>query len=109
MESSGVSPRDRRTRERLPFFLGRPPPNNSSVERRDAVIAILVTTNEPFAAWPTTFSERDAARVVTLVDRLMHRAEIVTIAGDSYLLREAEERRRERASARKRKKEAPKV
>ena len=46
---------------------------------------------------------------MTLVDRLMHRAEIVTIDGDSYRLREAEERQRERASARKRKKEAPKM
>jgi DNA replication protein DnaC len=67
----------------------------------------LLTTNKPFAEWPTTFP--NAACVVTLVDRLMHRAEIVTIDGDSYRLREAEERQRERASARKRKKEAPKV
>lgn len=44
----------------------------------------------------------NAACVVTLVDRLMHKSEIVTIDGDSYRLREAEERQRERASARKR-------
>ena len=36
------------------------------------------------------------------MDRLMHKSEIVTIDGDSYRLREAEERQRERASARKR-------
>lgn len=67
--------------------------------------SILLTTNKPFAEWSTTFP--NAACVVTLVDRLMHRAEIVTIDGDSYRLREAEERQRERAAARKRKKAAP--
>jgi len=60
---------------------------------------ILLTTNRPFAEWPTTFP--NASCVVTLVDRLMHRSEIVTIDGDSYRLREAEERQRERAAARK--------
>lgn len=68
--------------------------------------SILLTTNRPFAEWPTTFP--NASCVVTLVDRLMHRSEIVTIDGDSYRLREAEERQRERAAARKRKKEHPK-
>jgi len=67
--------------------------------------SILLTTNKPFAEWSTTFP--NAACVVTLVDRLMHRAEIVTIDGDSYRLREAEERQRERAAARKRRKAAP--
>ena len=38
--------------------------------------------------------------MVTLDDRLMHRAEIVTFDGDSHRLREAEERQRERAAAR---------
>jgi DNA replication protein DnaC len=65
--------------------------------------SILLTTNKPFADWPTTFP--NAACVVTLVDRLMHKSEMVTIDGDSYRLREAEERQRERAAARKRKKD----
>jgi DNA replication protein DnaC len=65
--------------------------------------SILLTTNKPFAEWPTTFP--NAACVVTLVDRLMHKSEMVTIDGDSYRLREAEERQRERAAARKRKKD----
>jgi len=34
--------------------------------------SILLTTNKPFAEWPTTFP--NAACVVTLVDRLLHRA-----------------------------------
>jgi len=67
--------------------------------------SILLTTNKPFAEWPTTFP--NAACVVTLVDRLMHKSEIVTIDGDSYRLREAEERQRERAAVRKRRKESP--
>jgi DNA replication protein DnaC len=46
----------------------------------------------------------NASCVVTLVDRLMHKSEIVTIEGDSYRLREAEERQRERAASRKRRK-----
>jgi hypothetical protein len=49
----------------------------------------------------------NAACVVTLDDRLMHRAQIVTIDGDSYRLREAVERQRERAATRKRTKEVP--
>jgi DNA replication protein DnaC len=65
--------------------------------------SILLTTNKPFAEWPTTFP--NAACVVTLVDRLMHKSEIVTIDGDSYRLREAEERQRERSATRQRKKD----
>lgn len=65
--------------------------------------SILLTTNKPFAEWPTTFP--NAACVVTLVDRLMHKSEIVTIDGDSYRLREAEERQRERSATRKRRRD----
>ena len=61
--------------------------------------SILLTTNKPFAEWPTTFP--NAACVVSLIDSLIHKSEIVTIDGDSYRLREAEERQRERAAARK--------
>jgi hypothetical protein len=40
--------------------------------------------------------------VVTLVDRLLHRAELVVIEGDSYRLREAKERQQRRTVERKR-------
>jgi len=40
------------------------------------------------------------ACVVALVDRLVHRSEILTIAGDSYRLKEAQERAAQRASRR---------
>lgn len=66
---------------------------------------IVLTTNKPFAEWPSVFP--NAACVVTLVDRLLHRAELVAIEGDSYRLREAQERQQRRSSSRRRSKEAP--
>jgi DNA replication protein DnaC len=67
--------------------------------------SIVLTTNKPFAEWPSVFP--NAACVVTLVDRLLHRAELVLIEGDSYRLREAQERQQRRASSRRRTKETP--
>jgi DNA replication protein DnaC len=67
--------------------------------------SIVLTTNKPFAEWPSVFP--NAACVVTLVDRLLHRAELVAIEGDSYRLREAQERQQRRASSRRKPKEAP--
>ena len=49
----------------------------------------------------------NAACVVTLVDRLIHRAELVVIEGESYRLREAQEQQQRRAVARRRGKEGP--
>ena len=62
--------------------------------------SIVLTTNKPFAEWPTVFP--NAACVVTLVDRLLHRAELVVIEGESYRLREAQERQQRRTGARRR-------
>ncbi|AUX41724.1 ATPase AAA [Sorangium cellulosum] len=67
--------------------------------------SIVLTTNKPFAEWPTVFP--NAACVVTLVDRLLHRAELVAIEGDSYRLREAQERQLRRSGSRRRPKEPP--
>jgi DNA replication protein DnaC len=61
--------------------------------------SIVLTTNKPFAEWPSVFP--NAACVVTLVDRLLHRAELVVIEADSYRLREAQERNQLRAALRK--------
>lgn len=61
--------------------------------------SIVLTTNKPFAEWPSVFP--NAACVVTLVDRLIHRAEILTIDGDSYRLKEARERAATKAASRK--------
>jgi DNA replication protein DnaC len=66
----------------------------------------IITTNKPFAEWNEVFPS--AACVVTLVDRLVHRSEIVPIAGDSYRLKEAKEREAERAKKRTSKKKTKK-
>ena len=50
----------------------------------------LITTNRPFAEWREVFP--NAACVVSLIDRLIHNAEIVAIDGESYRLKEARER-----------------
>jgi hypothetical protein len=51
----------------------------------------------------------NAACVVTLVDRLLHRAELVVIEGDSYRLREAQERQQRRSSSRRKPKDTPTI
>ena len=57
-----------------------------------------MTTNRAFADWGEVFP--NAACVVSLVDRLMHRAEVVRIEGESYRAKEAEERAVQRTAAR---------
>jgi DNA replication protein DnaC len=76
------------------------------VSRRYQKKSILLTTNKPFSEWQSVFAS--ATCVVTLVDRLVHHAEIVTIEGDSYRRKEAEEEKKRRAQdrARRRKKKA---
>lgn len=51
---------------------------------------VAVTTNKAFGEWGEVFP--NAACVVTLVDRLIHRCEVVHIRGASYRLKEAKER-----------------
>lgn len=60
---------------------------------------IVITTNKPFAEWSEVFPS--ATCVVTLVDRLVHRSEIVTIAGNSYRLKESKEAAARRAKRRR--------
>ena len=59
---------------------------------------VVLTTNKSFREWNEVFP--NAACVVVLVDRLVHRSEILPIAGDSYRLKEAQERAAQRASRR---------
>lgn len=60
--------------------------------------SMVITTNKPFEEWSEVFP--NAACVVTLIDRLIHRAEIVAIKGPSYRLKEAKERAAQRAQLR---------
>jgi DNA replication protein DnaC len=46
-----------------------------------------LTTNKTFGKWNQVFL--NAAGVITLVDRLAHRSEILALIGNSYRLKEA--------------------
>jgi DNA replication protein DnaC len=69
------------------------------VSRRYTHKSIVISTNKPFAEWNEVFPH--ASCVVTLIDRLVHHAEIVVIDADSYRLKEAQEREAQRAAQRK--------
>jgi DNA replication protein DnaC len=60
------------------------------LNRRYEKKSTIVTTNKPFAQWQEVFPS--AGCVVSLVDRLVHRSEVIAIEGKSYRLKEAEER-----------------
>jgi len=72
------------------------------VSRRYEEKSTLVTTNRPFAEWGEVFP--NAACVVSLVDRLVHHSEILTLEGESYRLKEAKEQQQQKAANRKRRK-----
>ncbi len=69
------------------------------VSRRYEAKSTLITTNRPFAEWGEVFP--NAACVVSLVDRLVHHAEIIAIQGESYRLKEAKERSEQGLKARR--------
>jgi DNA replication protein DnaC len=72
--------------------------------RYDLQRPIVLSTNKAFAEWSEVFPH--AACTVTLVDRLVHRSEILEIEGDSYRLKEAKERAAQRTAKRRGKKSA---
>jgi DNA replication protein DnaC len=69
------------------------------ISERYQNLSTIVTTNKPFKEWGEVFP--NAACVVTLVDQLMHKAEIVVIEGDSFRQKEAKERAEAREKQRK--------
>lgn len=73
------------------------------VSRRYQAHSTLITTNRPFAEWGEVFPH--AACVVSLIDRLIHNAEVIAIEGESYRLKEAKERSEQRAKRRRKKTE----
>ena len=75
------------------------------VSRRYEEKSTVVTTNRPFSEWGEVFP--NASCVVSLIDRLVHNAEIINIEGDSYRLKEARERSQQRQ--RKRAKRKPRT
>src|SRR6266446_2208799 len=67
---------------------------NQRYERK----SVILTTNRPFKEWNEVFP--NAACIVTLLDRLLHHADVTVIEGDSYRIRESEQE----TAARRRKK-----
>ena len=68
------------------------------INRRYERKSVILTTNRPFKEWNDVFP--DAACIVTLLDRLLHHADVTKIEGDSYRMRESEQE----TTARRRKK-----
>ena len=60
--------------------------------RYDRRQSLVLTTNLPFSDWPTIFP--NAATATALIDRVVHHAEILTIAGSSFRRRVAEAARK---------------
>jgi DNA replication protein DnaC len=48
--------------------------------------SLIVTSNLSFGQWDATFAQ-DATLTAALLDRLLHHAQIVPIAGESYRLK----------------------
>ena len=75
------------------------------VNRRYERKPTIITTNRPFAEWSEVFP--NAACVVSIVDRLIHHAEILVIEGESYRMREAKQRAARKMAAKSRKRRNP--
>ena len=68
------------------------------INRRYERKSVIVTTNRPFKEWNEVFP--NATCIVTLLDRLLHHADVTVIEGSSYRVRESEQE----TAARRRKK-----
>lgn len=64
------------------------------VSRRYEHKSLVLTTNLPFAEWPSIFP--NAACATALIDRVVHHADVIAIEGDSYRRRDAETAKRSR-------------
>lgn len=78
------------------------------VSRRYGQNSIILTTNKKFEDWNQVFP--NSASVVALIDRLIHKSEVVNIEADSYRRKEAiervERRKKERSGESRRAKKA---
>jgi len=68
------------------------------INRRYERKSVVITTNRPFKEWNEVFP--NATCIVTMLDRLLHHAEVTLIEGESYRVKESEIE----AAARRRKK-----
>ncbi len=58
------------------------------INRRYEHKSVIVTTNRPFKEWNEVFP--NATCIATMLDRLLHHAEVTVIEGSSYRVRESE-------------------
>jgi DNA replication protein DnaC len=56
------------------------------VSRRYERASLIVTSNKPFSAWGEIFG--DDASASAMIDRLVHHAELISLKGDSYRLKD---------------------
>jgi DNA replication protein DnaC len=56
------------------------------VSRRYERASLIVTSNKPFSAWGEIFG--DEVTTTAMIDRLIHHAEILSLKGDSYRLKD---------------------
>lgn len=68
------------------------------VSQRYQKKSTVITTNKPFTEWNEIFP--NASCVVSLVDRLIHRSEIISIDAESFRLKEAKEENLKRKASR---------
>jgi DNA replication protein DnaC len=68
------------------------------INRRYERKSVIITTNRPFREWNEVFP--NATCIATLLDRLLHHADVSVIDGESYRMRESEQE----AATRRRKK-----
>src|SRR5258705_6688623 len=68
------------------------------VNRRNQVKSTIITTNKAFSEWNQVFP--NAGCIVSLIDRLGHKADVVEIQGQSYRLKQAKERETPMSNAR---------
>jgi len=71
------------------------------VSRRYHQKPTIITTNKPFVEWRDIFP--NATCVVSLIDRLVHRSEIINIDAESFRLKEAMEESAKRKASREKK------
>lgn len=68
------------------------------ISRRYQEKSTMITTNKPFSEWGEIFT--NASCVVSLIDRLVHNSEIISIEAESYRFKEAKEKALLRKEAR---------
>jgi DNA replication protein DnaC len=56
------------------------------VSRRYERASLIVTSNKPFSGWGEIFG--DEVTATAMIDRLVHHADILSLKGDSYHLKD---------------------